>query len=192
MHRAAFIDRDGVINRELHHVHRIEDFHVLPGVVEGLRALAEAGYRLVVITNQGGIAKGLYAQEDYEHLTEHMRHWFAERGVVFAGVYHCPHHPQGTVPKWAVACGCRKPEPGLIMQAAKDLSLDLGRSLIVGDKVSDVQAAQRAGVGLKVLVESGHLLPPDSVAHADFRCSGLADVAPWVRGQVRNKVGVSN
>jgi D-glycero-D-manno-heptose 1,7-bisphosphate phosphatase len=180
MRPAAFIDRDGVINRELHHVYRVEDFHVLPGVVEGLRSLAAAGYRLVVVTNQGGIAKGLYSQDDYQHLTQHMRQWFAARGVEFAGVYHCPHHPGGSVMPWAQACTCRKPEPGLLLQAASELDLDLARSVMVGDKVSDVQAAQRVGVGRLVLVESGHALPAGASEQAHYRCAGLAEAAQWI------------
>lgn len=180
MQPAAFIDRDGVINRELHHVHRIEDFHVLPGVVEGLRMLASAGYRLVVVTNQGGIAKGLYTPEDYELLTQHMRHWFAERGVEFAGVYHCPHHPEGSVARWKLACSCRKPEPGLLLQAANELGLDLARSVIVGDKISDMLAGQRAGVEQLVLVESGHALPADTSGLAHRRCADLAEASRFL------------
>jgi D-glycero-D-manno-heptose 1,7-bisphosphate phosphatase len=177
---AAFIDRDGVINRELHHVHRIEDFHVLPGVVPGLRSLATAGYALVVVTNQGGIAKGLYGPEQFEALTRHMLEHFAVQGIEFAGVYHCPHHPQGAVAPWAVPCACRKPEPGLLLRAADELGLDLERSVMVGDKVSDVEAARRAGVGRLVLVESGHALPADTAGVAHHRCSGLAEAAQWV------------
>ena len=177
---AAFIDRDGVINRELHHVHRIEHFHVLPGVVSGLQALAAGGYALVVVTNQGGIAKGLYGPEQFEALTRHMLERFAAQGIEFAGVYHCPHHPQGSVPSWAVPCTCRKPEPGLLLRAADELALDLERSVMIGDKISDVEAARRAGVGRLVLVESGHGLPADTAGVAHHRCAGLAEAAQWV------------
>jgi D-glycero-D-manno-heptose 1,7-bisphosphate phosphatase len=180
MRPAVFIDRDGVINRELHHVHRVEDFHVLPGVVEGLTALAAAGYQLVVVTNQGGIAKGLYSEQDYEHLTQYMRQWFAERGVEFAGVYHCPHHPEGEVAHLARSCRCRKPEPGMLLQAASDLKLDLNCSAMVGDKLSDIEAARRAGVAHYVLVESGHELPIRTDLQAHHRAIGLAYAAQWI------------
>lgn len=182
LRRAAFIDRDGVINRELHHVHRVEDFHVLPGVVQGLRMLAAGGYALVVVTNQGGIAKGLYTPEQYESLTAHMRQWFQAHEVEFDGIYHCPHHPGGTVAQWAVACTCRKPEPGMILQASRELGLDLAGSAMVGDKVSDIEAGRRAGVGRLVLVESGHALPADTSADAHHRCAGLPDAAYWILG----------
>lgn len=177
---AAFIDRDGVINVERHHVYRIEDFEILPGVVAGLRRLADHGYALVVVTNQAGIAKGKYGPEDYQRLCDHMRALFAREGVQFAGIYHCPHHPQGTVPAYARACDCRKPAPGLLLRAAAELGLDLARSVLVGDKPSDTEAGRRAGVARTVLVESGHPLPPDTSTLADHRCAGLAEAAEWL------------
>jgi D-glycero-D-manno-heptose 1,7-bisphosphate phosphatase len=183
MQAAAFIDRDGVINRDLGHVHRIEDFEVLPGVVQGLRQLAARGFALVVVTNQAGIAKGLYGPAEFEALTTHMKAWFQAQGVVFSGVFHCPHHPQGSVAQWARSCHCRKPEPGLILQAARTLRLDLPRSVMVGDKLSDMQAAERAGLGLRILVESGHALPQDTRQDADHRCAGLQEAAQWICGQ---------
>jgi D-glycero-D-manno-heptose 1,7-bisphosphate phosphatase len=182
MRPAAFIDRDGVINRELGHVHRIEDFHVLPGVVEGLRALAAAGYELVVVTNQAGIAKGFYTEQDYQRLTQHMRQWFSERGVAFAGVYHCPHHPEGRVAALACSCTCRKPEPGMLLQATRDLDLDVAQSILIGDKVSDVEAGRRAGVATRVLVESGHELPTEALSQAHYCCANLAEAAQRVIG----------
>jgi D-glycero-D-manno-heptose 1,7-bisphosphate phosphatase len=177
---AAFIDRDGVINAELNYVGRAEDFHVLPGVVSGLRRLAGCGYALVVVTNQAGIAKGKYSEEDFEQLTQHMRALFAAEGIVFAGVYHCPHHPQGSVARFAVECDCRKPAPGMLLRAARELNLDLAHSVLVGDKIGDVQAGRAAGVRTAVLVESGHALPADALNYADHRCADLADAALWL------------
>ncbi len=183
--RAAFIDRDGVINAELDYVYRVEDFHVLPGAVAGLRQFAELGYALVVVTNQAGIAKGRYSEADYALLTAHMRELLRRQGVEFAGVYHCPHHPDGSVARYAVPCACRKPAPGLLLQAATDLGLDLARSVLVGDKISDTQAGRAAGVRWTVLVESGHRLPADALTHADHRCADLAEAAAWVAEQAR-------
>jgi D-glycero-D-manno-heptose 1,7-bisphosphate phosphatase len=177
---AAFIDRDGVINAELEYVFRIEDFHVLPGVVAGLRQLAELGYALVVVTNQAGIAKGLYDEADYQALTAHMRQLFWREGIHFAGIYHCPHHPQGTVERHAVTCDCRKPAPGMLLTAAREQGLDLARSVLIGDKVSDVHAGRAAGVRATVLVESGHALPDDALAFADHRCADLEAAARWI------------
>jgi D-glycero-D-manno-heptose 1,7-bisphosphate phosphatase len=180
MRPAAFIDRDGVINRELGHVHRIEDFHVLPGVVEGLRALAAAGYELVVVTNQAGIAKGLYTEQDYQRLTQHMRQWFSERGVSFAGIYHCPHHPEGRVAALACSCTCRKPEPGMLLQATRDLGLDVAQSILIGDSISDMEAARQAGVAKLILVNSGHALPLIIDVNVNHRCADLYEASKWL------------
>lgn len=177
---AAFIDRDGVINAELGHVHRVEDFQFLPGVVESLRRLAARGYALVVVTNQAGIAKGLYDEAAYRQVADHMRDCLGRQGIVLAGVYHCPHHPSGTVPALARDCDCRKPAPGMLLRAARELTLDLARSVLVGDKVSDSQAGRAAGVRCTVLVESGHALPDDSLRHADHRCADLAAAVDWL------------
>jgi D-glycero-D-manno-heptose 1,7-bisphosphate phosphatase len=177
---AAFIDRDGVINAELDYVHRIEDFHVLPGVVQGLKRLSACGYALVVVTNQAGIAKGKYTHAAFETLTRHMLAQFAAEGVTFAGVYHCPHHPQGQVAAYARECDCRKPAPEMLLRAARELGLDLARSVLVGDKTSDTQAGRKAGLRRTVLVESGHALPADALDWADHRCADLAAAADWL------------
>lgn len=177
---AAFIDRDGVINTELNYVHRREGFVLLPGVIEGLRLLSSQGFALVVVTNQAGIAKGLYDEAAFASLSTHMRDLLAAQGVELAGVYHCPHHPRGSVPAFAIECDCRKPAPGMLLRAARDLNLDLANSVLVGDKPSDTAAGRAAGVALTVLVESGHALPTDTQTLADHRCAGLHEAAQWL------------
>ena len=178
--KAAFIDRDGVINEELDYVHRTEDFHVLPGVVEGLALLQQHGWRLVVVTNQAGIARGLYSEADFEHLTAHMRSLFASQGVAIDGVYHCPHHPNAGIGAYRRDCDCRKPKPGMLLAAAHDLGLTLADSVIVGDKASDLEAGRAAGLAACVLVESGHAPDARARAMADHCCAGLADAARWI------------
>jgi D-glycero-D-manno-heptose 1,7-bisphosphate phosphatase len=177
---AVFIDRDGVINAERDYVHRIEDFEVLPGVFEGLRRLAAQGFALVIVTNQAGIAKGRYDEAAYERLTQHLRALFAAQGIGFDGIYHCPHHPQGTLAAYRRECDCRKPAPGMLRRAAQELGLDLARSAIVGDKPSDTEAGRAAGLRFTVLVASGHRLPHDAAALADQVCADLADAADWL------------
>lgn len=154
LRKAAFLDRDGVINLDRAYVHRWEDFEFVPGAIDAMRRLAGAGYALVVVTNQSGIARGMYTPAQYQALTERLREYLAAQGVPLAGVYHCPHHPAGKVAEFAVDCDCRKPAPGLILQAARELGLSLPDSLLVGDKPSDVQAARAAGVGRAYLVDS--------------------------------------
>lgn len=177
---AAFIDRDGVINEELDYVHRIEDFRLLPGVIDGLGLLQQAGYRLVVVTNQAGIARGLYGEAEFEALTRHMVAMFAAAGVTIAGVYHCPHHPSAGLGAYRRDCDCRKPKPGMLLAAAADLGLALERSVLVGDKLSDIEAGRAAGVARCVLVTSGHALGDAERAAADSVQPGLLDAARWL------------
>lgn len=181
---AAFLDRDGVINVDLGHVHKIEDFEVLPLAAEGMRVLTDAGYALVVVTNQAGIAKDLYDEATYSLLTRYMCELLASQGIMLAGVYHCPHHPEGRIPSLSIECGCRKPAPGMLLRATAELGLDLDRSVMVGDKISDTQAARLAGVARTALVETGHPLPDDALNHADYRCADLLEAARWITGRI--------
>jgi D-glycero-D-manno-heptose 1,7-bisphosphate phosphatase len=171
--RAAFIDRDGVINEERNYVHRIEDFVVLPGVAEGLKLLSDAGYRLIIVTNQAGIARGYYDQAAMELLHRHLRAQLAEDDVTLDAIYFCPHHPQGCVAGLAIECDCRKPAPGMLLQAARDFDLDLAASVLIGDKLSDVLAGKRAGVGRTVIVESGHQVEAAPHSKADLVAKDL-------------------
>lgn len=178
--RAAFLDRDGVINIDSAYLSRWEDFRFVPGSVEAMRRLQQAGYALVVVTNQSGIARGYYSEEDYQLLTRHMRAALQAQGVTLAGVYHCPHHPAGKIPELAVDCDCRKPAPGMILRAAQELQLDLSHSFLVGDKDSDLQAARAAGVGHAYLVRSGHPLIGESQQQADQTFDDLRACAEFL------------
>lgn len=153
--RAVFLDRDGVVNVDHGYVGHWQDFEFVPGAVDAMRCLHDAGWRLVVVTNQSGIARGYYSEADYEALTARMKAELAAAGAPLAGVYHCPHHPKGTVAAYTRDCDCRKPAPGLILRAAAELGLSLADSVLVGDKASDAQAARAAGVGRVVLVADG-------------------------------------
>lgn len=150
--RTVFLDRDGVLNADTGYVHRWEDFHYLPGAVQALQLLHGAGWQLVVVTNQSGIARGLYTEAQYLALTQRMRDDLAGQGVALLDVLHCPHHPDGVVAPFAVACDCRKPAPGLLLQAAARHGIDLDRAVLVGDRASDIAAARSAGVGRAYLV----------------------------------------
>jgi D-glycero-D-manno-heptose 1,7-bisphosphate phosphatase len=174
MQRAAFLDRDGVVNREVGYLHRWADFEFLPGVLGAMRALHRAGYALVIVTNQSGIARGHYTEADYQQLSTHLRQALSDAGCPATAIYHCPHHPAGTVTELAIDCGCRKPHPGMLLQAQREWDLDLAASIMVGDKRADAQAGRAAGVGRVFLVCSGHALEPGAEQDADAVHADLA------------------
>lgn len=156
LRKAAFLDRDGVINQDRAYVHRWEDFEFVPGAIDGMRRLQQAGYALIMVTNQSGLALGYFSEEQYQELTHTVLAELARQGVQVDGVYHCPHHPKGSVPHLATDCDCRKPAPGMILQAARDLGLSLAESILIGDKPSDIEAARAAGVGRAYRVDSNN------------------------------------
>lgn len=154
--KALFLDRDGVINVEKNYVYRIEDFEFLPGIFDLCELAMRLGFRLVVITNQAGIGRGYYGEADYQALTHWMVQQFREHGVVIDRVYHCPHHPTAGIGEYRQESFHRKPNPGMLLMARDDLGLDLSRSILVGDKDSDIEAGIAAGVKTNIkLVPSG-------------------------------------
>jgi len=160
LRRAAFLDRDGVINVDPGHVYRVEDFEFVPGSLEACAALARSGLALVVVTNQSGIGRGLYTEADFHALTAWMKERFADAGAALAGVYFCPHHPSAASGSYRTACDCRKPQPGMLLSAARELSLDLAGSILFGDKCEDLQAARSAGVRHRFLLgKDGRVAP---------------------------------
>ncbi len=167
LRKAAFLDRDGVINVDRAYVSRWEDFEFIPGALEAMRALKQAGFALVVVTNQSGLARGYYTEAQYQELTLAMTQALSEAGAAVEAVYHCPHHPAGAVAGLTVGCDCRKPAPGMIFRAARELNLALSDSILVGDKPSDIQAARAAGVGKAYIVHSDNAESGPGLAGAD-------------------------
>jgi len=152
--RALLLDRDGVVNVDKGHVHRIADVAFVPGIFDLCRAAREMGYRLVIVTNQAGIARGLYTEDDFRALTAWMARRFAAEGAPLSGVYHSPYHPVHGVGPYRRQTECRKPGPGMLLAARADLGLDLSASILVGDRPSDIEAGRRAGVGTNVLLRA--------------------------------------
>lgn len=150
--RALFLDRDGVINVNHGYVHSADQTEWVPGIFELCRAGIDAGYDLIVVTNQAGIARGYYAKEEFLEYTRWVHEQFESRGIQIAATYYCPHHPEFGVGEFKVACGCRKPRPGMILAASRDFSIDLSASILVGDMQTDMEAAATAGVGTSLLV----------------------------------------
>jgi D-glycero-D-manno-heptose 1,7-bisphosphate phosphatase len=151
---AAFLDKDGTLLVNVPYNVDPRRMRLAPGAAEGLRALGRLGIALVVVSNQPGVALGHFDYHRLEGVAARLRAMFRAQGACLAGCYWCPHHPQGTVTGFAKTCGCRKPEPALVLRAAADLGLDLERSWLVGDILDDVEAGHRAGCRT-ILVDSG-------------------------------------
>lgn len=145
-HKALFLDRDGVINEDKHHLHKIEDCEFMDGIFDLCRDYKSKGFEIVVVTNQAGIAKGLYSEADYFKLRDFIHAEFEKQKCPITAEYFCPYHPEG-VDKYRRGSFYRKPAPGMILRAAKDLNLDLAKSVLIGDAETDIMAAKTAGVG---------------------------------------------
>jgi D-glycero-D-manno-heptose 1,7-bisphosphate phosphatase len=172
--KAAFVDRDGVIIVDSGFLHRVEDLVFLHGAIEGLQRLQAGGYLLVVITNQSGIARGLYTEADYLRLTAYMQQRLLAAGVQLSAVEYCPHLPDAAIARYRLDCDCRKPRPGMLERAAAALNIDLSASILVGDRATDIQAGRSAGVGRCWLVRSGLPLSQSDIELADAVFDDLA------------------
>tara|TARA_Y100001968_G_C19440446_1_gene762244 strand:+ start:2767 stop:3333 length:567 start_codon:yes stop_codon:yes gene_type:complete len=159
-HKAAFIDRDGVINIEKNYVYKIDDFELIEGVFEAILILKKLGYKIIIITNQAGIAHGYFTLTQLKNLHNHMLNLFRSNGIEIDDIYFCPYHPKAKLYKYRKSSNFRKPNPGMILKAELEHNIDLKKSILIGDKMSDVEAGIRAGIGISILVRSGHKLDP--------------------------------
>lgn len=147
--KALFLDRDGVINKDLGYVYKIEDFYPVDGIYNLCKKFQNEGYKIIVVTNQSGIAREYYSQKDFEILSNWMLESFLEKGIKINGVYFCPHHPDINGD-----CDCRKPKPGMFIRAMEEHNVDLSKSVMYGDKKTDIEAAENAGLKKAFLVDS--------------------------------------
>ncbi|PLY08281.1 MAG: D-glycero-beta-D-manno-heptose-1,7-bisphosphate 7-phosphatase [Desulfuromonas sp.] len=143
---AVFLDRDGTINVEKDYLYKVEDFEFIPGAPEAIKRLKDAGYLVVVVTNQSGVARGYYTLADVDRLHDHLSASLLSYQTSVDGFYVCPHHPNAGDSELTGDCSCRKPSPGMLLAAACDLNVDLARSWMVGDKLADIEAGLQAGV----------------------------------------------
>lgn len=176
--RALFLDRDGVINEETGYLIHPEDVRFVPGLFPLLRSAQELGYQLVVVTNQSGIARGLYTEADFHSLMDWMRTQLAREQITLNAVYYCPFHPEHGLGPFRREHTDRKPGPGMLLRAAHDLNLNLAQSLLVGDRCSDIAAANAAGLRQAFLLQ-GTETKPCTGPHLPV--STLAEVERWLR-----------
>ena len=156
MEKAFFLDRDGVIIEERNYLADPEQVVLCQGAAEAIRLMRDAGYLVVVVSNQSGIARGYFTQNQLAAVEHRIDSLLAAGGTRVDAWYYCMHHKKGVVPEFTCECSCRKPEPGLFFQAAEDFNINLGESFMIGDKVSDIQAAENACCGDAVMVLTGH------------------------------------
>lgn len=147
---ALFLDRDGVLTEENSYITSLEGLHLFPYAAECIQQIHEKGYYAIVITNQSGIARGLFTENSLKDMNEYLK-----KTIAVDAIYYCPHHPGGNVDRYRKICKCRKPETGLLEQACKDFTIDMDRSYMVGDRAGDILTGKRAGIKT-VLLESGY------------------------------------
>ncbi|WP_435189475.1 D-glycero-beta-D-manno-heptose 1,7-bisphosphate 7-phosphatase [Pseudothioglobus sp. nBUS_23] len=155
--KTIFLDRDGVINHEVNYLHKIEDFKFIDGVFESCRYFQKLGFKIIIISNQSGIGRGYYSLEEYYNLTEWLKNEFIKNKIEIYDIFFCPHHPEKN-------CFCRKPKPGMFLNAKNKHEIDMKNSWMIGDKESDISAARSSGVTNTILLKSGHKIDENNTS----------------------------
>ena len=166
--KTIFLDRDGVINKEVGYLYKIKEFEFIDGIFEACLSLINLNYQIIIISNQSGISRGYYTEDDYQKITKWMISQFKKKGVLIIDTYHCPHSPNSD-------CNCRKPKPGMFLNSNKKHSISFKNSWMIGDKETDIIAANKAGINKTILVRSGHEIN-ESKSMATFIIDSVKDV----------------
>ena len=163
--KTIFLDRDGVINKEVEYLFRISDFEFIEGVFDACLYFHHLGYKIIIISNQSGITRGYYNENDYLKLTEWMLDQFNDNGINILDIFYCPHGPESL-------CECRKPKPGMLIEAKDKYNIGMKDSWMIGDKETDIEAANLAGINNTILVRSGHLVD-ESKSNSKFTIDSI-------------------
>jgi D-glycero-D-manno-heptose 1,7-bisphosphate phosphatase len=190
MNKAVFLDRDGTVNEEVGYMTDLVKLRLIPGAGRAIRQLNDAGFKVVLVTNQSGVARGYFPESLVHETHARLDEMLNADGAQIDAVYYCPHHPTAGNSRYTVDCDCRKPRTGLIDRAVNDLAIDIRHSYMVGDKWSDIELAQRAGVHA-VLVKSGFAQDdpgnerPAGLKEPDLLAHSLTEAADWIIGRER-------
>ena len=189
---AVFLDRDGTINEEVGYLDSLDKLKIIPRAYKAIRLINESGMKAVVISNQAGVARGLFTEDFVKMINEYLQTALRQKGAYIDNFYYCPHHPTEGLEPYRQVCECRKPAPGMLLQAAQDLNIDLTKSYLVGDRFNDMEAAKIAGVK-GILVKTGFgqgLLQDDGPDRAtpqnepDFIVADILEAVKWILSQV--------
>lgn len=182
--KAIFLDRDGTINVDNHHVFRIDEFEFIEKTAESISIFKALGFKVIVVTNQSGVAKGLYSELDVLKLHQHINKVLSKIDVKIDAFYYCPHHPLGVIKQYSTDCDCRKPKPGMILKALSEHNIDGDKSILIGDNETDILAGKKAKIGLNYLVKSGNKIH-DDITEADLVFESVYDVAKYLKEAFR-------
>ncbi len=180
--KVCFLDRDGVIIVEKNYLSKPEDVELIEGVVDALRILQSLNFTLIVVSNQSGVARGYFSENDVMKVHEHLIKQLAQEKIQIKDIFYCPHHPKGIAP-YNINCGCRKPEIGMFTQAIEKYNIDITQSIMIGDKISDILAGKKAGCCWEGMVLTGHGFEEKSEAER-MRIplfENLFDAAQWLQ-----------
>ena len=188
---AVFIDRDGTINEQLGYVNHLSRFVILPGVSEALRLLNKNDFWAIIVSNQGGVARGYFPMDLVHKIHGFLTSSLKDQGATFDGIFYCPHHPAGIVPEYSSDCECRKPKPGLINQALEAFDIDMSGSYVIGDRYVDIELASRVNIK-GILVKTGYglgeieyVLPYEPVKPS-YIAQDLLDAVKWILGSKKH------
>ena len=185
---AVFLDRDGTINEQMGYINHTCRFQLLPGAAQAIKKLNDAHIPVIVVSNQSGLARGYFPEELLVAVHEKMHKLLAEEGARVDAIYYCPHHPEAKEERFRESCDCRKPKPGLILQASKELGLDPEKSFVVGDRWSDIKTAANCGA-TSILVRTGYgrgdeqYIGPQQKIQPDFKADDLTGAVDWILKQ---------
>lgn len=180
--RAIFLDRDGTLNHDVGYTYKIEDLRLIDGVIPGLQMLSEMGFSLIITTNQAGIARGYFTEQQMHLFNQHLMALLKAYSIIIDAIYFSPYHPKAGIGRFRCDSPCRKPKPGMILQAAKDYQIDLSRSYAIGDKKSDILAGQAAGcTGIMVLTGLAGTDETEKPVTPDYIACDLLEAAVRIR-----------
>jgi D-glycero-D-manno-heptose 1,7-bisphosphate phosphatase len=181
MGKAVFLDRDGTIVEDTGHLHERNKVRFLPGVDKAVRRLKENGFKVIIVTNQAGVAKGYYTEDTVREINAYVLGLLAQKGAIIDAIYYCPHHTEGVVEQYRKACYCRKPNPGMLERAATDFGIDFSQSFVIGDHLTDIEAGRRVGCQTILLASAEPVRDQNEITtRPDCIASNLYQAVKWI------------